>query len=62
MSSTEANINKIASIINYLSNNLDKLDNYMTRKNKNLQYTSNVAESNVESQINVRFKRKQKIQ
>ena len=34
----------------------------MTRKTNNLPYTSNVAEANVESQINARFKRKQKMQ
>ena len=34
----------------------------MTRKNNDLPYTSNVAEANVESQINARFKRKQKMQ
>ena len=34
----------------------------MKRKNKGLPYTSNVAEATVESQINVRFKRKQKMQ
>lgn len=59
---SDPKIEKIISIITYLSNNLDKLVNYMTRKNNNLPYTSNVAEANVESQINVRFKRKQKMQ
>jgi len=34
----------------------------MTRKNNDLPYTSNVAEAIVESQINARFKRKQKMQ
>jgi hypothetical protein len=34
----------------------------MFRKNNDLPYTSNVAEANVESQINARFKRKQKMQ
>ena len=33
----------------------------MTRKNNDLPYTSNVAEANVESQINARFKRKKKM-
>jgi hypothetical protein len=55
-------INKIESIISYLSNNIEKLVNYMSRKNDGLPYTSNVAEANVESQINARFKRKQKMQ
>ena len=58
----EQKINKIESIISYLSNNIEKLVNYMFRKNHDLPYTSNVAEANVESQINARFKRKQKMQ
>ena len=58
----EQKINKIESIISYLANNIDKLVNYMFRKNHDLPYTSNVAEANVESQINARFKRKQKMQ
>src|SRR5574343_1637764 len=58
----EQKINKIQSIISYLSNNIEKLVNYMFRKNHDLPYTSNVAEANVESQINARFKRKQKMQ
>lgn len=58
----EQKINKIESIISYLSNNIDKLVNYMFRKNNGVPYTSNVAEANVESQINARFKRKQKMQ
>lgn len=41
---------------------IPKLINYMERKTNNLPYTSNVAEATVESQINVRFKRKQKMQ
>lgn len=58
----EAKTEKVTSIVQYLSNNLDKLVNYMERKNYNLPYTSNVAETIVESQINARFKRKQKMQ
>ena len=34
----------------------------MERKTLGLPYTSNIAEANVESQINARFKRKQKMQ
>ena len=55
-------VEKVTFIISYLTNNLDKLINYMERKTCNLPYTSNVAEATVESQINVRFKRKQKMQ
>jgi hypothetical protein len=59
---SEAKIEKVAAIVTYLSNNISKLVNYMERKTNNLPYTSNVAEATVESQINVRFKRKQKMQ
>lgn len=55
-------IEKVTLIITYLTNNLEKLVNYMERKTSNLPYTSNVAEATVESQINIRFKRKQKMQ
>ena len=58
----ESKVEKVTSIATYLSNNKDKLVNYMTRKTNQLPYTSNVAESTVESQINIRFKRKQKMQ
>ena len=58
----DSKIERVRSIITYLSNNLDKLVNYMTRKNNDLPYTSNVAEAIVESQIKARFKSKQKMQ
>ena len=58
----DSKLSKVDFIICYLTNNLDKLVNYMTRKTNNLPYTSNVVEANVESQINARFKRKQKMQ
>ena len=59
---TASKLEKVTFIINYLTNNLDKLVNYMERKTSNLPYTSNVPEATVESQINMRFKRKQKMQ
>jgi len=59
---TESKVEKVSTIVTYLSNNRDKLVNYMTRKTNKLPYTSNVAEATVESQINIRFKRKQKMQ
>jgi hypothetical protein len=59
---TEPKVEKVAAIVTYLSNNRDKLVNYMIRKTNKLPYTSNVAEATVESQINIRFKRKQKMQ
>lgn len=58
----EKKLSKIEFIISYLSNNTNKLVNYMQRKALGLPYTSNIAEANVESQINARFKRKQKMQ
>ena len=58
----DSKLSKINFIIDYLTNNLDKLVNYMSRKANDLPYTSNVAEANVESQINARFKRQQKMQ
>ena len=59
---SERKINKAVSIKSYLLNNIDKLVNYMERKEANLPYTSSIAETIVESQINTRFKRKQKMQ
>ena len=58
----EKKLSKIEFIVSYLSNNTNKLVNYMERKTLGLPYTSNIAEANVESQINARFKRKQKMQ
>ena len=55
-------VDKVISIKSYLLNNIDKLVNYMERKEANLPYTSSIAETIVESQINIRFKRKQKMQ
>ena len=55
-------ISKVMSIRTYLLNNIDKLVNYMDRKEAKLPYTSSIAETTVESQINTRFKRKQKMQ
>lgn len=59
---TGTKVEKVTFIITYLTNNLDKTVNYMERKEACLPYTSNVAEATVESQINIRFKRKQKMQ
>ena len=43
----DSKLSKVDFIIGYLTNNLDKLVNYMTRKTNNLPYTSNIAEANV---------------
>ena len=54
---SEIQIDKAASIKSYLLNTIDKLVNYMARKETNLPYTSSIAETIMESQINTRFKR-----
>lgn len=58
----DTKIAKVTLIKTYLLNNIDKLVNYMDRKEAKLPYTSSIAETTVESQINTRFKRKQKMQ
>lgn len=58
----DTKINKVTLIKTYLLNNADKLVKYMDRKEAKLLYTSSIAETTVESQINTRFKRKQKMQ
>ena len=45
-----------------LENNLDYLVNYDERQKANLVFTSQVAESHIDSIINARHKRKQKMQ
>ena len=42
-----------------IKNNKDKIVNYRERKNRDLPFTSNLAESTVESLINQRCKRQQ---
>ena len=44
----DSKLSKVDFIIGYLTNNLDKLAHFMSRKTNNLPYTSNVAEANVE--------------
>ena len=58
----DTKIDRVILIKTYLFNNADKLVNYMERKEAKLPYISSIAETTVESQINTRFKRKQKIQ
>jgi hypothetical protein len=52
---------KINSLKNYIHNNRDKIINYDTRKKEGLPYTSNQAESTVNTLINNRQKGKQKM-
>ena len=53
---------KIKSLSKYISNNRKYIVNYGKRKNKELVYTSNVAEASVNSIINIRQKQDQKMQ
>ena len=46
----------------YLKNNLDYLINYDEHKNSGKAYTSQAAESHIDTLINARHKRKQKMQ
>jgi hypothetical protein len=56
---SEKIIDKINKFRNYVSNNRDKIVNYRERKNNKLVFTSNLAESTVESLINRRCKGQQ---
>ena len=56
---TDKLTDKINKFRNYISNNRDKIVNYRERKNNNLVFTSNLAESTVESLINRRCKGQQ---
>lgn len=54
--------NKLCDLKDYLSENLSKMVNYQNRKANALAYTTNAAESNVETLINTRLKKQQKMQ
>lgn len=58
----DAKQSKIQGLHNYLKNNLDYLINYDQRKNSGKVYTSQTVESHIDSLINARHKRKQKMQ
>lgn len=53
---------KLKGLHDYLKNNLDYLVNYDEREKANKAFTSQVAESHIDSMINARHKRKQKMQ
>jgi anti-sigma28 factor (negative regulator of flagellin synthesis) len=55
-------INKLCDLKDYLSENLSKMVNYQNRKANALAYTTNAVESNVETLINTRLKKQQKMQ
>ena len=52
---------KLSRLSTYISNNKDGIVNYEERKNKGLVFTSNLAESTVNTLINERQKGKQKM-
>jgi hypothetical protein len=54
--SQEKHIERIKKFMNYITNNCDKIINYKERKKAGLIFTSNLAESTVESLINRRCK------
>jgi len=59
LSKDEKDINKIEKFYNYIENNKDKIVNYRERQKLGLVFTSNLAESTVESLINQRCKGQQ---
>lgn len=59
MIDAEKEKNKLSTLYAYINNNKKYVVNYRERKKQGLVFTSNVAESNVESLINQRCKRKQ---
>lgn len=59
LSKDEKDINKIVKFYNYIENNKDKIVNYRERQKLGLVFTSNLAESTVESLINQRCKGQQ---
>ena len=54
--------NKLKKFLTYIKNNKEKIVNYRERKKKGLVFTSNLAESTVESLINQRCKGQQHMQ
>jgi len=58
----EQKVSKLNGLHNYLKNNVEYLVNYCERKEAKLVYSSQVAESHIDTLINARHKRKQKMQ
>ncbi len=50
---------RLKKLLNYISNNKDRIVDYRARKNKGLVFTSNLAEYTVESLINKRCKKQE---
>jgi len=59
LSKNEKDIRKVEKFLNYIKNNMDKIVNYRERQKLGLVFTSNMAESTVESLINQRCKGQQ---
>ena len=59
LAKSEKDILKIEKFKNYIKNNMDKIVDYRARQKKGLVFTSNMAESTVESLINQRCKGQQ---
>lgn len=53
---------KLHDLLKYLSNNIDYLVNYQSKKDNKLPYTSSIVESTIETLINTRHKKKHKAQ
>jgi hypothetical protein len=53
---------KLGKLLNYLQNNKETLANYENKKNNNMVYTSNIAESTVENMVNSRYRQSGKMQ
>ena len=58
----DSKISKLNGLSDYLTNNLEHLVNYEERKNAKQVFTSQTAESHIDTLINERHKRKQKMQ
>jgi len=58
----EKKLSKLKGLQDYLQNNLEYLVNYNEREKANKPFTSQVAESHIDTIINARHKRKQKMQ
>ena len=59
LADSDKDIDKIKKFLRYVSNNKEKIVNYRTRQKEGLVFTSNLAESTVESLINQRCKGQQ---
>lgn len=61
IASDDKTVNKISNLLNYIVNNGDGITDYASRRNAGLPFTSNLAESTVNTLINERQKGQQKM-